>query len=148
MPRLNARRACALVLSLLAISGQSFAQTCDRDCLGSALTQYLKAVVDNDPTAAPIAVGIRQTANAVSFAPGGSLWQSITGLGDVQRRYLDEVSGQAAYYGTVEERAAEFTNANIERIQAEIAERKVFFLLLIQKPETINQKLSPSPCTL
>jgi len=103
MPRLNARRACALVLSLLAISGQSFAQTCDRDCLGSALTQYLKAVVDNDPSAAPIAVGIRQTANAVSFAPGGNVWQSVTGLGDVQRRYLDEVSGQAAYYGTVEE---------------------------------------------
>jgi hypothetical protein len=35
--------------------------------------------------------------------PGNGAWKSVTGLGKVQRRYLDPVSGQAAYYGTVEE---------------------------------------------
>src|SRR5205814_1083731 len=31
------------------------------------------------------------------------VWQSVTGLGKVQRRYVDAVSGQAAYYGIVAE---------------------------------------------
>ena len=103
MPRLNTLRACAIALSLTAVSTPGFAQSCDRSCLGTMLAQYLDAVVANDPAAAPIAVGIRQTANARSFAPGSDVWKSITGLGEVQRRYFDEVSGQAAYYGTVEE---------------------------------------------
>jgi hypothetical protein len=38
-------------------------------------------------------------------APGSGVWQSVTALGEVQRRYLDEVSGQAAFFGTVEEGA-------------------------------------------
>jgi hypothetical protein len=31
------------------------------------------------------------------------VWKTVTGLGKVQRKYFDPVSGQAAYYGTVEE---------------------------------------------
>src|SRR5206468_1489643 len=34
---------------------------------------------------------------------GTGMWKSVTGLGKVQRRYLDAVSGQAAYFGIVEE---------------------------------------------
>jgi hypothetical protein len=82
----------------LNVSAQS---ACDRACLGTMLDRYLDAVVDNDPDAAPLAFGVRQTENAINFRPGSGPWESITGLGEVQRRYLDPVSGQAAYYGTV-----------------------------------------------
>jgi hypothetical protein len=34
------------------------------------------------------------------------MWKSMTGLGKVQRRYFDPVSGQAAYFGIVEESGA------------------------------------------
>src|SRR5688572_11555255 len=78
---------------------------CDRACLGTMLDQYLDAVVANDTDAAPLALGIRQTENAINVAPGNGVWQSVTGLGEVQRRYFDPVSGQAAYYGSVEEGA-------------------------------------------
>jgi hypothetical protein len=37
---------------------------------------------------------------------GTGVWKSVTGLGKVQRRYLDAVSGQAAYFGIVEEGAS------------------------------------------
>ena len=34
---------------------------------------------------------------------GTGVWKSVTGLGKVQRRYLDAVSGQAGYFGIIEE---------------------------------------------
>jgi hypothetical protein len=67
------------------------------------LDQYLAAVVKHDPSAAPLVVGFRQTENAINVRPGNGTWKTVTGLGKVQRRYLDATSGQAAYYGTVEE---------------------------------------------
>jgi len=67
------------------------------------LDQYLNAVIKHDPAAAPLVVGFRQTENAISVRPGNGVWKSVTALGAVRRRYLDPVSGQAAYYGTMEE---------------------------------------------
>jgi hypothetical protein len=92
---------CLLLPLLVAVTHAQ--GTCDRTCLRAMLEGYLDAVVDNDPASAALAVGIRETENAINFAPGRSVWQSVTALGEVQRFYLDEVSGQAAYFGTVEE---------------------------------------------
>jgi hypothetical protein len=84
-------------------SAQQTSQGCDRACLRTTLDQYLAAVVKHDPTAAPLVVGFRQTENAINVRPGNGVWKTVTGLGKVQRKYFDPVSGQAAYYGTVEE---------------------------------------------
>ena len=95
-----------VVGALMMASGatQAAAQaTCDRACLRTMLDQYLAAVVKHDPSAAPLVVGFRQTENAINVRPGNGTWKTVTGLGKVQRRYLDATSGQAAYYGTVEE---------------------------------------------
>ncbi|HEU4690024.1 MAG TPA: hypothetical protein VFS23_16755 [Vicinamibacterales bacterium] len=77
--------------------------SCDRACLRTMLDQYLTAVIKHDPAAAPLVVGFRQTENAINVRPGNGMWKTMTALGKVQRRYLDPVSGQAAYYGTIEE---------------------------------------------
>ena len=84
-------------------SAQQPSQACDRSCLRTMLDQYLAAVVKHDPAAAPLVVGFRQTENAINVRPGNGVWKTVTGLGKVQRKYFDPVSGQAAYYGTVEE---------------------------------------------
>jgi hypothetical protein len=76
---------------------------CDRACLRKMLDQYLAAVIKHDPAMAPLVVGFRQTENAINVRPGNGVWKTVTGLGKVQRRYLDAVTGQAAYYGTVDE---------------------------------------------
>jgi hypothetical protein len=77
---------------------------CDRACLGDLLDRYLEAVVSSDPSRAPLVHGFRQTENAINVIPGGGgVWQSVTALGNVQRRYFDPESGQAGYFGTVKE---------------------------------------------
>ena len=83
-----------------------FAQSaCDRTCLRGMLDQYLNAVVAHDPAAAPLAIGFRQTENAVNVRAGNGVWKTVTGLGPMTRRYVDAESGQAAYYGIVQEGA-------------------------------------------
>src|SRR5476649_363331 len=81
------------------------AQPCDRTCLRTALDAYLNAVIKHDPAAAPLMIGFRQTENAIVVRPGTGLWKTMTGLGAMQRRYLDPVTGQAAYFGVIEEGA-------------------------------------------
>lgn len=81
------------------------AADCDRACLRGLLDGYLAAVVKHDPGAARLADGYRHTENAIDVPLGRGVWQSVTGLGEVQRRYLDAVSGQAAYFGIVQEGA-------------------------------------------
>ena len=76
---------------------------CDRECLSEALMGYMEAVVANAPQDANLIVGFRQTENAVVMAPGKGTWESVTALGEVQRQYLDPVTGQAAYFGLVDE---------------------------------------------
>jgi len=78
---------------------------CDRACLKTALDQYLNAVISHNPSAAPLFGGFRQTENAVVVKLGTGVWKSVTGLGKMQRRFMDPVSGQAAYFGIVEEGA-------------------------------------------
>src|SRR5262245_23146518 len=92
-------------VAFIAVTAPSLAaaQDCDRACLRDALDRYLAAVSKHDPSAAPLMVGFRQTENAVAVRPGTGMWKSMTGLGKLQRRYLDSVSGQAAYFGVVEE---------------------------------------------
>ena len=92
--------ACVLGVTTTALAA---ADACDRACLKTALDQYLAAVTTHKPAAAPLFAGFRQTENAVVVPLGSGVWKTVTALGKVQRRYLDAVSGQAAYYGTVDE---------------------------------------------
>ena len=99
------RRPLVFASVVLAAGVNSFAaaNNCDRVCLRNAVDQYLNAVVKHDPSAAPLLPGFRQTENAVVVRPGTGTWKTVTALGKLQRRYLDPVSGQAGYFGTVEE---------------------------------------------
>src|SRR5262245_2786656 len=102
-----ARLARSIVCAALVLSGgathASAQGACDRSCLRTMLDQYMTAVIKHDPAAAPLVVGFRQTENAINVRPGNGVWKTVTGLGKVQRRYLDPVTGQAGYFGTVEE---------------------------------------------
>ena len=79
------------------------ADECDRACLRTMLDQYLTAVTRHDPAAAPLFAGFRQTENAVVRRPGTGVWKTVTAIGRLQRRYFDPVTGQAAFFGLVNE---------------------------------------------
>jgi hypothetical protein len=101
------------------------ADDCDRACLRTLLDQYLSAVTKHDPAAAPLFAGFRQTENAVVRRLGTGVWQTVTGLGRVQRRYFDPVTGQAAFFGIVNEGANEAivgVRVRVERKQVTEAE--------------------------
>jgi ketosteroid isomerase-like protein len=84
-------------------AGAGVSADCGRPCLKGLLDGYLAAVIRHDPGSAPLAPGYRHTENAINIPRGMGVWRSVTALGPVQRRYLDPVSGQAAYYGLVAE---------------------------------------------
>src|SRR3954465_14489918 len=92
-----------ILLIAAGVNALAESHDCDRACLRTALDQYLNAVVKHDPAAAPLFAAFRQTENAVVVRQGTGTWKTVTGLGKVQRRYMDPVSGQAGYFGTVEE---------------------------------------------
>ncbi|HTB18803.1 MAG TPA: hypothetical protein VK708_11830 [Bryobacteraceae bacterium] len=109
-----------IVLGVFAL-GSAYGAGCDRACLKSMLDQYLNAVVQHNAAAAPLAVGYRETENALVRRPGGGLWQSAKALGKVQRRYFDAESGQAGYFGTLEEEGG----TDIVTVRVKVEERKI-----------------------
>jgi hypothetical protein len=101
-------RTIAIIVSLAAgtaliSSMPGAAATCDRGCLRSTAEKYLAALTKNDKSKAPLDAKIRYTENAVDVKPGEGLWKSATALGKFQRIYVDEVQGQAAYFGLIDE---------------------------------------------
>jgi hypothetical protein len=91
----------ALVLISVMLSTAVNAKDCDRTCLAKQLDTYLAAVVAHKPESGNLWAGFRQTENAVVIPEGQGIWQNVTALGSIQRRYLDTKQSQAGYFGTV-----------------------------------------------
>ena len=108
-------------LMLLCAGPARAAEDCNRACLQGILEQYLTALIKHDPSAAPLFAGFRQTENAVVRRPGTGLWQTVTKLGRVQRRYFDPVTGQAAFFGIINEGEKEA----IVTVRLRIEQRKI-----------------------
>lgn len=101
------KKLLAAIGLVLALPGSASAQqpaACDRACLDQALGRFLEAVVAKDPARAPLAIGFRQTQNSVLTPAGAGVWQTVTAIGPVQRRYFDPVTGNAAFFGVVTDR--------------------------------------------
>ena len=112
------------LLTLIGPDTASAQQTnCNRECLSDVLMGYMNAVVANAPQDANLIVGFRQTENAVVTALGRGTWESVTALGAVQRQFLDPVTGQAAYFGLVDESgSAAVVTARIKVVNRQISE--------------------------
>ena len=111
-----------IVIAALALcSATAQGAACDRACLATTLDQYLTALVQHDPAAAPLALGFRQTENAQVRALGMGLWQSATALGELDRRYFDAVTEQAGYFGTLDEAAG----PAIVTLRLKVEDRKI-----------------------
>ena len=96
--------AMGLIPALMSMqAGAAANSSCDRRCMREVLDQYLQAVFSHDPTKAPLAANSRATLNAAGLHDGEGIWQTATKLGAVQRRYFDTTTGEAAYFGILEE---------------------------------------------
>src|SRR5580658_8790818 len=102
-------------------AGSAYGAACDRICLKAMLDQYLNAVVQHNPAAAPLSVGFRETENAMVRRPGTGLWQGAKALGKLQSKYFDTESGQAGYFGTLEEESG----TAVVTVRLKIDDRKI-----------------------
>jgi hypothetical protein len=108
-------------LAVMLTAPSASAQDCDRACLSRTLTRFLDAMVKHDPADASLADTFRYTENALEVRRGEGLWKSATAFGPVQRRYLDPVTGQAAYFGLVQEG----TESGIATLRIRVVDRRV-----------------------
>jgi hypothetical protein len=99
----------------LLVSGAAFAQApgersavipsdCDHSCLVGFLHSYMDALVHKDPARARFAGNVRFTENDVEMPLGHEgLWGSISGAAPTGLEVADTTTGNAAWFGTVEE---------------------------------------------
>jgi hypothetical protein len=93
----------ALIVTLFAIcASPAAAKSCDRACLGSLVTQYLKAMVAYDPAALPVAKNVRFTENGEVLKLGEGLWLTASSLGSYRQDILDVQGHTAATQAIVE----------------------------------------------
>src|SRR5690554_5305379 len=92
-----------VLASTISFSFPARAHDCDRGCLSGFLDDYLSALVANDASQAPLSHGFRQTENSVVTPNDEGLWGSVTGLGELQRRYYDPEGSSAGYFGLLDE---------------------------------------------
>ena len=76
---------------------------CGRDCLIGYLHRYMDALTHKDPSRAPFATNVVFTENDVAMPIGEGLWGSINGASDTGLELADPSTGQAAWFGLVQE---------------------------------------------
>jgi len=90
---------------------------CDRACLGGVVDGLLQAMVDHDPSHAPLAADVHYTENGQALTPGDGLWGTATAIaieGDglaqlgptssaFRLYFADPGTGQVGYLGAVNE---------------------------------------------
>jgi hypothetical protein len=94
---------------------------CDRQCLYGFVDQYMAALVAKDPARVPWAKAVKFTENNVVLQVGDGLWGTISGRGADDLRAADPASGQAAYYGVVDERG----NQAFFALRLKVEDRKI-----------------------
>ena len=77
--------------------------TCDRACLIGDLHRYMDALTHREPTRAPFARDVVFTENDVAVPIGEGLWGSISGASSDGLELADPMTGQAAWFGLVQE---------------------------------------------
>jgi hypothetical protein len=76
---------------------------CDRNCLIGMVRAHMAALSSRDPSGLPVAADLMFTENNVVLPLGSGLWRTITGVDATGLEAADEVTGHAAWFGSVRE---------------------------------------------
>ncbi len=78
---------------------------CDRDCLYAFLDKYFDAMLSRYPSNIALAPDVRYTENEQIVKPGEGIWKTFSGRGTYRVYLADPATGQAGYYGDINEDA-------------------------------------------
>ena len=92
-----------LLATTLLLAQGALAQSCNRDCLKGAITQYLDAMLKHDASKLPLAAKVRYTEDLQELKLGEGLWKSIDSLSGFRQDVLDVKKGIAATHVKVME---------------------------------------------
>ncbi|HEY4210811.1 MAG TPA: hypothetical protein VGM84_04995 [Steroidobacteraceae bacterium] len=79
------------------------ASACGRDCLIASATQYLDALVAQDPSKVKWAKVVHYSENSVSMMIGDGIWATATARSPNGQFTTDPSTGNVVWYGSVEE---------------------------------------------
>lgn len=97
------RMIAALAIGCTLVATSSIAQDCDRDCLEAWVDRYLDAVIENDPSAVPMARGVRFTEDGQRLEIGDGLWRSMKSKGGYRLFVTDVPAQQVTLLTTIAE---------------------------------------------
>ena len=78
---------------------------CNRDCLYAFLDKYFDAMLSRYPSNVALAPDVRYTENEQVVKPGEGIWKTFSGRGTYRVYLADPATGQAGYYGDINEDA-------------------------------------------
>lgn len=79
---------------------------CDRGCLTGILDRYLAALVAHSPSGLPLASSVIYTENGTRVPIGSGLWKTATRITLRRELFVDADSGEAAFWGVLDEQGA------------------------------------------
>jgi hypothetical protein len=121
------RKNAFVVVMLLLLAGFSNAiaagnkAACDRECLAGYVTQYMKAMLAQDPKGLPVAANVKFTEDCKELKLGEGEWKKITGLTEYRRDVLDVRQGVAVSFLVVKEGTQEV----LYNVRLKIADKKI-----------------------
>ncbi len=110
---------------------------CARECLESIARKYLDALLQRNPSVAPLAEHVTFSENNVALLLGDGLWGTITGRGppSTELLFADPQAGQVGFYGIVDEHGVPGYLA----VRLKVEDRK------ITEIETLVNRIPPLP---
>lgn len=117
---------------------------CDRGCLIGFVTEYLDALVRQDPSRLPVSEKVKFTENGDELELGEGLWQSASALKSYRQDFVDSKGENVGSFAVVEEdgsltllslrlKIAEKEIVEIETVVTRTAEEATFF-----EPESLT----------
>jgi hypothetical protein len=79
-------------------------ETCDRKCLHAMVDQFFDAMISHCSCCGPLADNVKYTENGQVVKPGEGLWRTLSVRGAYRVYLSDPVTGQAGYYGDINEK--------------------------------------------
>jgi hypothetical protein len=108
---------------------------CARECLEGIARKYLDALVQRNPSVAPLAEQVTFSENNVQLLLGDGLWGTITGRGApaTELFFADSQAGQVGFFGVIDEHGVPgYLAVRLKVVEGKIAEI-----------ETIVNRVSP-----
>jgi hypothetical protein len=79
-------------------------KTCDRNCLRGMVDQFFDAMTAHCSCCGLLADNVKYTENGQMVKPGDGLWRTLSARGGYRVYLLDPATGQAGYYGDINEK--------------------------------------------